>query len=165
MKLYEIAAQYQSFLELVQDTENELSMDDTVVTDTLEAIEGEFEIKAVNTAMVLKTLQSEADAIAAAMQGMTARKKALESRADSLKSYLLHNMQAMGVQKIKHPYFNISVTKNSQETVFIENESLIGEEFKKVVVTIDKTLIKEALKAGKAVAGCALARGEHLRIG
>jgi len=164
MKLYEIAVQYQSFLELVQDTENELSMDDAVVTDTLEAIEGEFEVKAVNTAAVLKTLQSEADAIAMAMQAMTARKKALESRADSLKSYLLHNMQAMGVQKIKHPYFNISVNK-SPESVFIENESLVGDEFKKVVVTIDKTLIKEALKAGKAVPGCALARGEHLRIG
>ena len=164
MKLYEIATQYQEFLELVQDTENELSMDDSVVTDTLEAIEGEFEVKAVNTAAVLKTLQSEADAIAAAMQAMTARKKALESRADRLKSYLLHNMQAMGVQKIKHPYFNISVNK-SLESVFIENESLIGDEFKKVVVTIDKMLIKEALKAGKAVAGCALARGEHLRIG
>jgi hypothetical protein len=164
MKLYEIAAQYQAFLELVQDTENDLSMDDAVVTDTLEAIEGEFEVKAVNTAAVLKTLQSEAEAIEAAMKSMIARKKALESRADSLKSYLLHNMQAMGVQKIKHPYFNISVNK-SPESVFIENESLIGEEFKKVVVTIDKTLIKEALKAGKAVAGCALARGEHLRIG
>jgi hypothetical protein len=164
MKLYEIAAQYQEFLELVQDTENDLSMDDSVVTDTLSSIEGEFEVKAVNTAAVLKTLQSEADAIAAAMQAMTARKKALESRADSLKSYLLHNMQAMCVQKIKHPYFNISVNK-SPESVFIENESLIGEEFKKVVVTIDKVLIKEALKAGKAVAGCALVRGEHLRIG
>lgn len=164
MKLYEIAAQYQAFLALVQDTDNDLSLIDTVVTDTLEAIEGEFEAKAVNTAAVLKTLQAEADAIAAAMQAMTTRKKSLESRSDSLKSYLLHNMQAMGVQKIKHPYFNISVNK-SPEAVFIENESLIGDEFKKIVVTIDKTLIKEALKAGKAVAGCALTRGEHLRIG
>lgn len=164
MKLYEITAQYQNFLEFVQDTENNLTMADSIVSDTLEAIEGEFEVKAVNTAAVLKTLQAEADAIAAAMQAMTARKKALDSRADSLKSYLLHNMQAMGVQKIRHPYFTISVNK-SPEAVFIENESLIGDEFKKVVVTIDKTLIKEALKAGKAVPGCALARGEHLRIG
>ena len=164
MKLYEIAEQYKAFLELVQDTDNDLSMDDVVVTDTLEAIEGEFEVKAVNTACVLKTLQAEADAIEAAMQSMIARKKALETRANGLKSYLLHNMQAMGLQKIKHPYFNISVNK-SPESVFIENKSLIGEEYKKVVVTIDKTLIKEALKAGKAVPGCALARGEHLRIG
>ena len=164
MKLYEIAEQYRAFLEMLSDTDNDLSIDDQVVTDTLEAIEGEFEVKAVNTAAVIKTVQAEADAIAEAMKSMKARQKALENRADSLKSYLLHNMQAMGLQKIKHPYFNISVNK-SPESVFIQDESLIGDEFKKVVVTIDKTLIKEALKAGDNVAGCALVRGEHLRIG
>ena len=164
MKLYEIAENYRVFLELVSDTDNELSLDDQVVNDTLEAIEGEFEVKAVNTAAILKNMQAEADAIAEAMKSMAARKKALESRADNLKSYLLHNMQAMGLQKIKHPYFNISVNK-SPESVFIENESLIGDEFKKVVITIDKTLIKEHLKSGDCVPGCALVRGEHLRIG
>ena len=61
MKLYNITADYTDALTFFADLDNTLSLDTAL--DTLDAIEGDFEQKAVNVAAYAKQLDAEAEAI------------------------------------------------------------------------------------------------------
>ena len=61
MKLYEISSQYNQFLQAVENGDIPIE----AVSDTLEAIEGEFEDKADNIACLIKNKEAEMLAIKA----------------------------------------------------------------------------------------------------
>ena len=69
MKLYDITAQYTEALAFFGDLDNTLSLDTAL--DTLDAIEGDFEQKAVSVAAYAKQLDAEADAIKAGASHQT----------------------------------------------------------------------------------------------
>ena len=162
MKLYELTDSYKSVLELFSDQEQ--SFDDALITDTLESIELDVDEKIINTAAVIKTLQAEAEAIKNAMAPMLERQKALESRADGLRSYLLLNMKKVGKTNVKSPWLTVAVHK-SPVSVKINEEWLVPSEFLTEVVTvkINKTNIKNAW-GDAGIPGCELIQSEHLRI-
>ena len=163
MKLYEITQSFTSALDLFTDPEQ--AFDEALIADTLESIQMDFEDKAIQTAMVIKTMQAESDAIKSAIASMYARQKAIENRADNLKAYLLHNMQAVGVKQIKSPWLVLNI-QASPPSLNVFDESKVPDSFKHEIVTvkIDNATIKNLLKDGGAVDGCELVKGEHLRI-
>ena len=59
----------------------------------LNQLDENFQEKAVNVAMYVRNLETESAAIAEAEKEMSARKKALNNKADRLKNYLLSEMQ------------------------------------------------------------------------
>ena len=162
MKLYELTDSYKSALELFSDPEQ--LFDDALIADTLESIELDVDEKIINTAAVIKTLQAEAEAIKNAIATMLERQKALESRADGLRSYLLLNMQKAGKTSVKSPWLTVDVHK-SPVSVKINEEWLLPREFVTEVVTvkINKTDIKNAWGTD-GIPGCELIQSEHLRI-
>lgn len=163
LKLYEITEQFVEALDLFTDPNQEFN--DAVITDTLESIVLDFEDKAIQIAAVIKTMNAEAEAIKQAMKPMADRAKAIESRADNLKAYLLHNMQAVGTKQIKSPWLVLNVQASSP-SLNVFDEKKVPDRFKHeaVVVNIDKATIKLLLKDGGAVDGCELVKGEYLRI-
>ena len=163
MKLYEITEGFISALDLFTDPEQALN--EALIADTLESIQLDFEDKAIQTAMVIKTMQAESDAIKAAIASMYARQKAIELRADNLKAYLLRNMQEVGVKQIKSPWLVLNV-QASPSSLYIYDESKVPKSFKTEIVTvkIDSPAIKQLLKDGGHVDGCELVKGENLRI-
>ena len=66
LKLYEIEQNYLAALDIFTDPENEIMPE--VAADTLEAIEGEFELKAVRVAAFAKQMEAEAYAIKTAIE-------------------------------------------------------------------------------------------------
>ena len=163
MKLYKITEIFNSALDLFTDPEQSFNPD--LIAGTLESIQMDFEVKAVQTAMVIKTMQAESDAIKAAIETMYARQKAIENRADNLRAYLLHNMQAAGVKQIKSPWLVLNV-QASPPSLNVFDKSRVPDSFKHEIVTvkIDNATIKNLLKDGGSVDGCELVKGEHLRI-
>ena len=89
--------------------------------DTLDGIEELFEDKAVNTAMYIKNLRSEAEQCKAEKMRFAARQSQKEKAADRLEKYLLDSMQRIGRTVIDRPQALIKIKQNPESTI-IENE-------------------------------------------
>lgn len=163
LSLYDLSSNYLQALDFLTDPEMDLPIE--AVNDTLEALGGELEDKAVNVAKFLRNMEAAADAIKAAEADMAKRRKALENRVQWLKSYIKGNMEACGISQIECPYFKLSVQKNPP-AINILDEDAIPEQFKEQVISwkINKTAIKDAIKAGSAVPGAELTNGTRLAI-
>ena len=71
--MYELTSNYLELLELASNPE----IDPQAITDTLEAIDAEIEIKAENTAKVLRELESMSASLKAEEQRLNARRKSI----------------------------------------------------------------------------------------
>lgn len=163
MNLYELAAQYRTDADKLAD----LDLDDQTLTDTLESLSGDLEVKAQNTAMLVRNIESTAAAIKDAEAAMAARRKALENRANRIKDWLLANMLIAGIQKIECAHFKLAVRENPP-AVEIYEPALIPAQYIKQPEppppSPDKTAIKAALQSNTDVPGCKLTRGMRLEI-
>ena len=91
--LYNLTADYQQVLNLLYDGD----VDQQTIMDTLEAIEDAIEEKADGYAMIIKTIDADADAIEAEIKRLQVRKQTLNSRKEWLKSNLEDTMRALGI--------------------------------------------------------------------
>lgn len=161
--LYELVATYRDAADKLAD----LDLPDEVIEDTLESLSGDLEVKATNTAYVIRNLEATVHAIKQAELDMAARRKALENRAARVKDYLLANMLTAGIQKIEGPHFRLTVRENPAAVEIFQPE-LIPATFMRQPEppppAPDKTAIKEAMKDGQEVPGCRLTRGTRLEI-
>jgi hypothetical protein len=107
----------------------DLELDEQTLIDTLEAIGGELETKAMNTAFVAKNLEATAAQIEAHAKAMTERAKAMKNRAERLRNYLKDGLKLAKVDKIDTPYFRIKIALNPAKLV-IEDESKIPDAYK-----------------------------------
>ena len=161
LSLYAIADEYMQAVSTLSD----FDLPDEVIADTLESLQYPLEQKATNVAMFARNLEATAEAIREAEGEMAKRRKALESRAASIRSYLLQNMVRAGVTKIECPLFKLAVRDNPPSVV-IDGE--VPEEFMRQPEppppVADKKAIGEALKAGREIPGAHLSRGQRLEI-
>jgi hypothetical protein len=153
MKLHEITGE-------MKQIEN-LDFDAETIENTLDAVRGDFNDKAVAIIKVVENMAADTSVIDAEIERLKSRKQVMLNNQKRLRAYLLHNMEATGINKITCPLFTVSLRKGS-ESVEILDESLIPDQYvvAEVVEKIDKNAIKAALKAGEEIQGAALKRGE-----
>ena len=163
LSLYQLSSNYIEALDFFTDPEADLPIE--AINDTLEALSGELEDKAVNVTKFLKNMEATAKAIKEAEAEMAKRRKSLENRIKWMKDYLKGSMEHTGITKIECPYFKLSIQKNPASVNILNVES-IPAQFKEKVISwkIDKTAIKNALKAGETVKGAELVNGTRLAI-
>jgi hypothetical protein len=161
--LYVLASEYHASASKLLESD----FDEQTIADTLEGLSGELEFKATNVAMLVRNLEASAEQIKIAEKSMADRRKAIESKAESIKRYLKDNMQRSGITKIESPYFALTIKKNPP-SVIIDDATAIPAKF---MVTPpapppspDKTAIKAALQAGELVDGAHIEQGERLEI-
>ena len=166
MKLYEITENYRLLFDSFDDCD-ELSDDEIqAYFDTLEAIEGDFSVKAENIACFIKELNGEVDMLAAELRSLKARKSAKENLAERLKQMLIDNMQSTGIKKIDRPHAKLSLRNNAESVICdigdkafekwaIENDV---KDILKFKPELSKTALKEELKNGREFPGVHLGR-------
>lgn len=152
MKLYELTGALADL--------SSMDMDDEAVKNSLECIQGDFNDKAVAIIKLSENLEADTTAIDVEIDRLKARKQVIVNRKNSLREYLLHNMQASNISKIECPLFTASL-RQGVESVEIAEQSLLPDEFVSVEVVTkpDKNAIKAALKSGVEVPGATLKRG------
>lgn len=180
--LYEISGVYVEALDALTDPESDMPLE--AVTDTMEALEGELNDKAVCVIQYMRNLESTAAAIKAAELKMYDRRRALEKRATRLKQYVHDAMQHTGVSKIESPWFALAI-QNCPPSVHIASGNVDGS-FRKVTIEMpadqwehiqdqaqvftvksdvpDRTKIKQALKDGNEVVNAELITNTRLAI-
>lgn len=149
--LYELSKEYQELARLAEDGDEDLAV---AVSDTMQAIEGEFQEKGKALAIVTLNMDGDIDAIQAQIDRLSERKRVMANRKESLEEYLRTNMEASGITKITHPLFTITLGKG-KPIVVIDEEGKIPDEFMNTKVTSvpSKVDIAKAIKEGKEVPG------------
>ena len=156
LPLYQLTHQLRELNELADSDDFPVE----TLRDTLDAVEGEIEVKARN-------IEATAHMIREAAKAMLTRAERLEKRSESIKAYLLYNCQASGISRIECPEFVISVRKNPPSVV-IDDEAAIPPEY--IVQPPappprpDREAIKRAIKAGTDVPGCHLLQTERIEV-
>lgn len=160
--LYSLSAQYKQLAALEDE-----DIPEEVIRDTLEALTGDLQDKAVNVAKFMRNLDVFADDIDEAAKAMKDRAARIRKKSESMRSYLLHNMQACEISKIESPYFTLAVRKNpASVVVFDEAQVPAGYMVQKPAPPpqLDKKAVADDLKAGKDVPGCRLEQGVRLEV-
>ena len=158
--LYEITEEYRCLLEMLNDED----IDPQTLKDTLEGIEGEFEVKADGYAKVLKELEKKKKKFEAEIERMTAKVNIIKNNSTRLKQHLYNSMKSTDKRKFKTDLFTFNICKNGGlQPIDIIPGIKIPDEYCRNEP--DNTKIREALKSGIELPFAVLKeRGEHLTI-
>ena len=175
MKFYELAEQYNTvramldsgatFTEDAQDCDYEQAL-----RDTLDGIGGELEDKAADIAVLVKEMNAEAAALKEEEYNLAERRRAKENRVKWLTQYLTDNMQAAGLAKVDKPRATLSFRKSKgvkiddEEGFILWAEQAGQDRFLNVKTTVNKTAIRDALKAGDELPGAVIEERQSLQI-
>lgn len=159
LALYRCAADVQAALDYYFDSETERE-------DTLEAVIGQFEVKAQSVIAYIKNQEITEKMLEGHIRRMTGKLKAVKAQNQSLKDYLARNMQAAGITEIKADDGTFKASFRKSEAVVILDEAQIPAEFMRETVKTepDKTAIRKAIESGRQVAGAKIEGRKNLQI-
>jgi hypothetical protein len=160
--LYALTGQFKE-LEKLSDIDSDMA---EAVENTLEAIQGEFDDKAISIIYVSKNMDADITALDNEIDRLNSRKKVITNRKDSLKDYLRTNMEASEISKISCPLFTITLAKG-RDIVQIDDADKLPDDYLKTKTTVTpmKKEILSDLKAGIEIEGAILVKSKSsLRI-
>ena len=158
--MYELTSDYMAVLDMA----NNPDIPPEVIADTLEGISGEIELKAENSAIIIKELEAEMLKLKTEQIRLSRRRKAIENNIEVIKQRLYNAMKLTGKEKFKTALFNFTIGKNPVKLV-IDDESLIPKKYYvKQEPKLDAAKLKEDLKSGAVRKYAHLEQGESLRI-
>ena len=142
--LYELTSNYETVLNMLYDED----IDEQMILDTLEGIEGEIEDKADGYAKIIRELEAMRDAKTEEMHRQQDGAKRLDNKIKLLKQNLFNAMKQTGKTKFATNLFTFNIAKNGG---------------KQALTDTDK--IRQALENGENLPFAHLEpRGESLRI-
>ena len=178
MKLYEISGQFAELFDRLEEiadcemTEEESADAEAAWYDTLEGIEGEFELKAEAVAQYIKSMLAMAEDIKTEEKRLFQRRKAYENRAAGMKVYLKNCMEQMKLKKLETPRAKIILRKNApslsiaDEGRFIDMLQELGRDdlLRYSQPEIRRAEIKSLIRSGEKFDGAELVTTQSLVI-
>lgn len=156
MHLYELTQNYLQVLEIAENGDD--------LADTLEALEDAIEVKAENTAKVIKQLEANAEMLANESRRLSERKSAIENNVRNLKSYLQDQLDKCGKSKIKGEIFTVAIQNNPQSVDVLDESLIPSTYFIQQAPKLDRKELLTHLKAGEEIAGVTIKQTKSLRI-
>jgi len=164
MNLYELTGQFLQLQEMLEDPE----VDAQVIIDTMEALDGEIEIKADNYAKLIRNLEGSLVAVTNEQERLAARKNLLNSGIKRLKDDLKESMVATGKTKFKTDLFSFGIQKNGGKAPVIldvKDTSELPDELVRIKEEPDMDAIRKLIEDHGSCKYAHLGeRGESLRI-
>ena len=159
-----------SFAEIQAEISNILSVADEDLTDEQRELFSAYadelaeqeEAKIDGFVSFLRAEQARADFLKEEAKRLTAMARNAEKKLDRLKDHYRHIMQANGLKKVSGKVYSASVRASS--VVIVDNEQLVPKDYwrTKTETSIDKTAVRDALKAGEVVPGCSMGKSYSL---
>lgn len=156
MNLYTLTQNYLQVLEMAESGED--------LADTLESLEDAIEVKAENTAKVIKQLEANAEMLANESRRLSERKSAIENNVRNLKSYLQDQFERCGKAKVKGEIFTVAIQNNPQSVEVVDETKIPLEFFIQQEPKLDRKELLTHLKAGEEIAGVTIKQTKSLRI-
>ena len=158
--LYQLTENYNNILELADNPE----VTEDMIKEALDSISEEIELKAVNIAKLIKSIESDIAGVKAEKDRLAAKEKSMSNKVKNLKEYLYSAMKLTGKEKIKTDLFSFNIQKNPASVNVISDTDIPEEFLVEMPKQINKKAILEKLKAGEDVPGCELNQTMSLRI-
>lgn len=156
MNLYELTQNYLQVLEIAENGDD--------LADTLEALEDAIEVKAENTAKVIKQLEANAEMLANESRRLSERKSAIENNVRNLKRYLQEQLDKCGKSKIKGEIFTVAIQNNPQSVDVLDESLIPSTYFIQQAPKLDRKELLTHLKAGEEIAGVTIKQTKSLWI-
>lgn len=159
MQLYKIN---QEIMKLVTEANPETGEIDLTAFTALSIAKEE---KQKNIIYVCNHLDSDTQAIEDEIERLKTMKAKTENAKNALLRYLKDSMDMDGITELDFTIFKAKIKKNPPR-LEIKDETNVPVKFwkEKIVKSVDKDAIKEALKSGEEIAGCYLFQGTRLEI-
>jgi len=158
MKLREITDQHKELLKLKDEGVD--------IADTMEAIDGDFEKKALSLYHVSNEVELDIETVNSEIKRLQSRMKVMTNNRDRMREYLRFNMEESGITKIECPLFTITLAKG-KDMVQIQDEDKLPTDYLDISVT-SRPMKKEMLsdmKEGKEIPGAIMVKSKSsLRI-
>lgn len=173
LKLYEAVAQLDTVNMWIEEHADEILANGGEMPPALEALlheaEGTFAQKVERTALKVRELDAEADAIKVEANRLSQRAKTATNAAASLKAYLHRCLEGAGETTVKSQLVTVAIHQNPPRVEgALEPDQLAHSPYGVHVPeswTLDKAAVLAAHKAGTALpAGLSVTRGSSLRI-
>lgn len=165
MHLYELTKELQQLQDQLYGIALELPPEE--IEARLDQFGAQFEYKAEQIAKMIRNMKADAEILDKEAAHLEARKSALENRAKSLSTYLLRNMQALGINHVKGDILNIAL-RNNPPSVAIVNLMEIPEQFTCIIPErreADKVKIMAHFKdTGEIVPGTTIEQSQRIEI-
>ena len=171
-RLYELTNDLLVLQEMLEE-----AVDDQCLLDTLEGVQGEYEIKLESCCKVIKNLEADMEALKAEAKRLSEKAKVLENNRDRLKKAMFDSMKATNTPKVKGQLFTVAIQKNGgQLPVIVDvDTNELPDELVKISESPDLEAIRSLLETyevakanGVSDKVCKYAhfgeRGESLRI-
>lgn len=156
--LYELGTKRQMILEMADQ------LDEETLLDTLESIDEAIELKADNTAKLIRSMENNVNEFKEEEKRLKERRTTIENNIKRIKERLEHDLKEAGVNKVIGQTFTIAIQKNPV-AVFFEDESFIPKDYYvDQEPKLNKRALLEALKAGVEIPNVELRQSESLRI-
>ena len=161
MTLYEINTQIAGFeFEIDENTGEILNF------DALRALNMAKDEKRENIALYIKNLTAEAKAIREEEKTLAERRQAIENKAERLKLFLADDLAG---EKFQTPRVACSFRKSESVAIMDEAGVISWAKLNAIPILrekidIDKTALREKLKAGVDIVGAALIEKQNLQI-
>ncbi len=143
-----------SLYELSQDLVILRDLEDVEASEIIEIVQNEISNKGKGIIQVIRSSESDVDAIKAEIDRLTKIKRVKENNIKRLREYTKSCMEQMELKKLETPIGNITVRKGAS-TLKINDESKLPDKYIEVIQTykVNKDLLKSDLKSGLAVEG------------
>ena len=135
------------------------------LSDALEEINDDFEAKAENILYSIKNILGDVDKVKAEETRLAGRRQSMLKQVESLKLYLIENMQAQSKPKIDNGIIKASLVK-PKPILVLSDESIVPDNFKKITVSsaIDKKMLLQHLKdlpEGEVLEGASIGQSKQ----
>lgn len=176
LKLHEYVDELEEVLDWIVEHEEEVVAAGgelpPEVAELLDRLEGNLTEKVRRVALVILNLTASAKAAHAEAERIAGMARSYERQADSLKRYLMFQMQRAGTTRVETPTVKVRIQTNTRPSIRCASTE-IPEQFRRVRVEFDGRAAYEALKAAKRlprepgrrqVDGLVVELGQHIRI-
>lgn len=166
MKLYEISAELNDlFGQLTGLTDSNLSEDEIKVR--LDLFAGQFEYKAHEIGKMIFNMGNDAVSIKQEEIRLAAKRKALENQVERLEKYVMAEMKAIGITKVKGDILTL-VLRDNPSSVQVTSFMDLPEQFVRIVPEMrepdKKAILTHFKETGEIPTGCEVTRGQRLEI-
>lgn len=168
MRLFDISSEFAELYNLCEDIEfdedGNIVDNSDLLSKLFNELESELSDKLENTAYIIKELKSSEDALKLESKRLADKAKILSNRQERLRQIMKLAIESSGQQKIKTDKFSFSVT--NRESFNYDDVSMFGldKEFIKEKQELNKTKIKEFVKAGGSIDGVKIETKSSLTI-
>ncbi|SCU31398.1 siphovirus Gp157 family protein [Staphylococcus xylosus] len=159
--IYKLSSDYLTVLNMITQEHEEL---DQSYIDTLESIDEALEVKADNYIKVIKSLESDNEAIDEEIKRLRQRKTTYDTHIKRMKESLQNMMEETGKTKFKTALNSYNIQKNPPSLNIVDEKLIPKDYWVSQAPKLNKKDALAELKEGKEIPGVEVKQTRSLRV-